>query len=120
MEKFIDRLQAFMNAEGINDNQLTVKANLSVGLIGKCKKDRKGMASDSIEKILLAYPSLSADWLLTGRGKMLNGVSPVTADTTGPAAQIAPVNFNNIHAVFITNWKDIQEVVEDAVRNANK
>jgi len=73
MEKFVDRLEAFMNAEGINDNQLTVKANLSVGLIGKCKKDRKGMASDSIEKILLAYPSLSADWLLTGRGEMFVG-----------------------------------------------
>lgn len=70
MEKFIDRLDAFMRAEGINDNQMTVNAGLSVGLIGKCKRNGSGMASDSIEKILHAYPSLSADWLITGRGDM--------------------------------------------------
>ncbi len=70
MEKFIERLDAFMQEEGINDNQMTVNAGLSVGLIGKCRKNGSGMASDSIEKILHAYPDLSADWLITGRGEM--------------------------------------------------
>lgn len=70
MEKFIERLDAFMQEEGINDNQMTVNAGLSVGLIGKCRRNGSGMASDSIEKILKAYPSLSAEWLLTGRGEM--------------------------------------------------
>jgi len=70
MEKFIERLDHFMSEEGINDNQMTVNAGLSVGLIGKCRKNGSGMASDSIEKILNAYPFLSADWLITGRGDM--------------------------------------------------
>jgi len=100
MEKFVDRLEAFMNAEGINDNQLTVKANLSVGLIGKCKKDRKGMASDSIEKILLAYPSLSADWLLTGRGEMFVGEDVGIKDMSSLA-----INGNG--SGVITNDKEI-------------
>ena len=72
MNTFIDRLQHFMTLKGINDNQLTVSAELSTGLIGKAKSGKKGMASGSIEKILLAYPELSPDWLLTGRGEMLN------------------------------------------------
>lgn len=70
MERFIDRLDMFMSREGLNPNQVTVKAGLSVGLIAKCRKNGSGMASDSIEKILCAYPSLSADWLITGRGDM--------------------------------------------------
>lgn len=70
-EKFIDRLQKFMETEGINDNQMTVRANLSIGLVGRCRKERKGMASDSIEKILSAYPELSAEWLFRGEGEML-------------------------------------------------
>ena len=70
MEKFIERLDQFMQNEGINDNQMTVNAGLSVGLIGKCRKNNRGMASDSIEKILHAYPELSAEWLLTGDGEM--------------------------------------------------
>lgn len=70
IEKFIERLDAFMESEGINDNQMTITAGLSVGLIGKCRKSGNGMASDSIEKILRAYPVLSADWLITGEGEM--------------------------------------------------
>ena len=69
--KFIERLQYFMGKMGINDNQMTVNAGLSVGLIGKAKLSGKGMSSMNIEKILLAYPELSAEWLLTGNGPML-------------------------------------------------
>lgn len=71
MGNFIERLQYYMASEGINDNQLTIAAGLSVGLIGKAKNSGKGMSSVNIEKILLAYPNLSPDWLLTGRGEML-------------------------------------------------
>ena len=59
-----------MREEGINDNQMTVNAGLSVGLINQCRKNSRGMASGNIEKILKAYPDLSADWLITGRGDM--------------------------------------------------
>lgn len=69
--KFIDRLELFMQEERLNNNKITVKANLSNGLIGKALKNRTAMNSDSIENILLAFPLLNADWLMTGRGEML-------------------------------------------------
>lgn len=83
MGKFIERLQIFMEKSGINDNQMTVKASLSVGLLGKAKKSGKDMAAESIEKILCAYPELSADWLLTGRGNMTKETDekPAMSDT---------------------------------------
>lgn len=71
MENFIERLTFLMEKCGINDNQLTVKAGLSVGLIGKAKKTGKGVGSESIEKILQAYPEFSAEWLLRGKGEPL-------------------------------------------------
>ena len=70
-EIFIDRLQAFFDYEGLNDNQITVSAGLSVGLINRTRKDRSGMNSGNLTKILNAYPQLSADWLLTGKGHMI-------------------------------------------------
>ena len=73
-----------MEKQGINDNQMTVKASLSIGLLGKAKKSGKDMAAESIEKILCAYPELSADWLLTGRGEMLRSELPA-AGKTDPA-----------------------------------
>lgn len=82
MEKgFINRLDEYMKANKVNDNQMTVRAALSIGLIAKCRKNGKGMLSDNIEKILLAYPDLSADWLLTGRGEMRKGDSVNTNDS---------------------------------------
>lgn len=50
---FIERLQYYMENRGINDNQMTVAAGLSIGLLGKLKKSGKGMSSTNIEKF---YP----------------------------------------------------------------
>lgn len=83
---FIERLQYFMKETGINDNQITMDAGLSIGLIGKAKKSGKAMNSINIEKILLAYPDLNPNWLLTGRGKMTispeNGSIPIVRHTS--------------------------------------
>lgn len=67
----IDRLFLFMADKSINDNQMTVCAGLSIGVIGKMRKGiTKGLNSSNIEKILHAYPDLSSEWLLRGEGKM--------------------------------------------------
>ena len=78
-ERFIDRLEAFMKAEGLNANKVTVAAELSNGLLGKALKTRGSMNSDSVERILCAYTNLSAEWLMTGKGTMY--VNDLTGDT---------------------------------------
>lgn len=79
-----------MAKKGINDNQMTVAAGLSIGLLGKAKTGGKGMSSINIEKILLAYPDLSPDWLLTGRGEMLKPSVPLEATPAPHAANERP------------------------------
>lgn len=81
-EVFIDRLEAFMRVEGLNANSLTVSAKLSNGLVNKALKKRSSMNSDSIERILCAYPRLSATWLMTGKGAMYVEELPEEASTT--------------------------------------
>ena len=80
MSDFISRLSKFMETSGVNDNQITLTAGLSNGLIGKAKANGKALSVQNIEKILCAYPNLSAEWLLTGKGEMLktNRISRVT------------------------------------------
>ena len=78
-ERFIDRLEAFMKAEGLNANKVTVAAELSNGLLGKALKTRGPMNSDSVERILCAYTNLSAEWLMTGKGTMY--VNDLPGDT---------------------------------------
>ena len=78
-ERFIDRLEAFMKAEGLNANKVTVAAELSNGLLGNALKTRGSMNSDSVERILCAYTNLSAEWLMTGKGTMY--VNDLPGDT---------------------------------------
>lgn len=73
MNTIIDRLEWFMTKEGLNDNSLTTQAGLSIGLIGKARKSGKVLRSDTIEKILYAFPRWNGTWLLTGKGGRFHG-----------------------------------------------
>lgn len=71
MEDFFDRLDKYMVFKELNDNQMTVKAGLSIGSLGKQRRGSRGLSSDSIAKILISCSDLSAEWLLIGKGSML-------------------------------------------------
>ncbi len=127
---FIDRLLLFMEKEGINDNQMTVSAGLSVGVVGKMRKGiTKGLNSANIEKILYAYPNLSATWLLTGEGEMLQsspgvpqGASDATIDRllakiTEQAETIGALK-EQIKQLQREKGKDVSDVRTSGVANA--
>lgn len=104
MENFIERLQYYMKQKGINDNQMTIAAGLSVGLLGKAKNGGKGLNSSSIEKILLAYDDIDPNWLLTGRGQMIK-----TKSTSAPLPSCKePIPLSK-DTNNITNKQDIIE-----------
>lgn len=73
-DNILQRLDYYAKTVGLNDNKITKEAGLSVGLLGNSRKNKGGLNSESIEKLLYKYRNLSADWLLTGRGNMLNEV----------------------------------------------
>ncbi len=70
MIHFFDRLDIYLKNSGLNDNQITVKADISNGIIGKGRK-RGSLSQDNISKILHSCPDLNANWLFTGKGEML-------------------------------------------------
>ncbi len=71
-----ERLQLFLEAQEINAYRVNKQAGLSKGLLTKALQGRKGLSSQSLEQILLAYPDLDADWLMTGRGEMIRKEKP--------------------------------------------
>ncbi len=70
MIDFFSRLDKYMDYKGLNDNQITIKAGISNGLIGKARK-RGSLSQENISKILYAFPELDANWLFLGKGNML-------------------------------------------------
>lgn len=69
--KKINRFDKYMSFKGLNDNQVTRDLHLSVGLLGKSRKDNRDLSDRVVEQILNFYTDLSRVWLLTGQGEML-------------------------------------------------
>lgn len=68
----IDRFDNYMRYSGLNDNKVTIQLGLSVGTLGKSRKEGRDLSDRVIEQILNFYPNLNKVWLLTGEGEMLN------------------------------------------------
>ena len=60
-----------MKHSGLNDNQVTNQLGLSVGLLGKSRREGSDLGKKTIEKILQTYTDLNYVWLMTGHGEML-------------------------------------------------
>ncbi len=71
MERKIDRFDKYMNTCGLNDNKVTVDLELSVGVIGKSRKEGRDLSDKVVEKILNYYSNLNRVWFLSGEGEML-------------------------------------------------
>lgn len=67
----IERFDIYLKTKGLNDNIVTNDLGLSVGTIGKSRKEGRDLSDRVIELILNFYTDLSRVWLLTGEGEML-------------------------------------------------
>lgn len=74
----IDRFDKYMKHRGLNDNKVTVQLGLTVGVIGKSRKEGRDLSDKVIEEILNYYTDINRIWLLTGEGNMLKEQSVST------------------------------------------
>lgn len=81
----IDRFDEYMTAKHLNDNKVTMDLGLSIGTIGKSRKDGRDLSDKVVEQILNFYTDLSRSYLLAGEGEMLKTGSnhPVKGYETG-------------------------------------
>lgn len=72
MERKIERFDKYMKYKGLNDNKVTNNLGLSIGTLGKSRKENRDLSDRNIENILKFYTDLNRTWLLTGEGDMLD------------------------------------------------
>ena len=70
-ERRIDRLDKYLEYKHLSDNKITKQLGLSIGTIGKSRKEGRELSDKVIEQILNFYKDLNRDWLLYGEGEML-------------------------------------------------
>lgn len=114
MEKKIDRFDKYMKIKGLNDNKVTIDLDLSVGTLGKSRKENRDLSERNIEKILNFYIDLNKTWLLTGEGSMFNDRPTVQEEEEHILVPLLPISAQGGSLNdFVTsvNVKDCEKII---------
>lgn len=67
----IERFFYFLDSQGLKHTPVEKELGLSNGYLGKMKARKASIGSEMIETIVSYFPSLSTEWLITGKGSMI-------------------------------------------------
>ena len=65
-----ERLQQFLNSEQLTSSKLSDILGIQRSGMSHILSGRNKPSFDFIQKLLLKFPSLNAEWLITGKGNM--------------------------------------------------
>lgn len=99
--KKIERFDKYMEVKGLNDNKVTNDLSLSVGLLGKSRKENRDLSDRVIEQILNFYTDLNKVWLLTGEGEMLKDTTELPEDLKSDSALVLDKDFRLVPIIHI-------------------
>ena len=68
------RLLQFLQAENLTQTQFADTLSVARGSVSHILSGRNKPGYDFLESLLLHYPQLNLDWLLTGKGRMYNAL----------------------------------------------
>lgn len=74
------RLQQFIQHMNLSVYQVNRTAGLCQGLLTNAFSKKQGLTTSTLERLLLAYPMLNANWLIVGQGEMLLSEKPETSN----------------------------------------
>ena len=100
------RLLQFLGAENITQSQLADTLNVAKASVSNILAGRNRPGYDFIESLMLHYPDLNIEWLITGRGKMYK--SPVLGDF--PVQEDVPVAEKAAMSEIVTTDNDIKPI----------
>jgi len=84
-----------MKSKGLNDNKVTENLSLSMGLIGKSRKEGRDLSKKVVAQILDFYKDIERVWLMTGVGEMLKPDSTYINSEEKIKAVLEPKPQNN-------------------------
>lgn len=74
------RLLQFLQAENLTQTQFADILSVARGSVSHILSGRNKPGYDFLESLMLHYPALNLEWLLTGRGKMYKDASSEDAE----------------------------------------
>ncbi len=85
-----DQIQEILRREDISSSQFADKIGVQRSSVSHVLSGRNKPGFDFINKILDAFPSINADWLITGAGEMYKQRRPSEELFEGPFSETSP------------------------------
>lgn len=111
------RLQQFMEHEKLTAYQVNKDSGLCKGLLINAFTNQRGLTTSTLEAILNAYPQLNANWLIVGRGEMLNPEPDATVPLSVTQKHIQ--DLEELQKQCIDLVKTIQQMKNKTQEDAN-
>ncbi len=102
------RLQQFLAAENISQSLLADTLGVARAGISHILAGRNKPGYDFIESLMLHYPDLNIEWLITGKGRMYNGPRADELPENPPVNEII-TSSNEVKS--IENKKGIAKII---------
>lgn len=117
----IERFFHYLESKNLRHTPVEKELGLSNGYLGKMKSRKASIGSDIIEKIVSFFPDLNINWLVTGKGDMLNDEKSGSDTNAKPHTKHSFTSPRNIPAeslhvriaVLEAENKNLQKMIED-------
>lgn len=117
MPAILVRLKQFMEHQKLTEYQINKEAGLSKGLITNAFNNKRGLTTSTLEALLNTYPHLNANWLIVGRGEMLNPEPDAAVPASATEQHIQ--NLDTLQRQCIDMIKSIQQMKINEQKSAN-
>lgn len=105
-----DKIKEILIKENISSSQLADKIGVQRSSISHVLSGRNKPGFDFIQKILVAFPEISGDWLITGSGEMYKQKSISQGHIESPV----------VEKTFEFSAKNEEEKIQDAEQKPEK
>lgn len=75
-----ERLKKIIGHSGLSDRGFAIQCGLKQPTLDKQLKGLRAVSLDTICAVLVTYPEISSDWLIRGKGDMLNTLPDRSAE----------------------------------------
>ena len=111
-----DRLLKFLNSEGLTPSLLADKLGVQRSGISHISSGRNNPSFDFIQKLLVKFPKLNAEWLILGQGSMYktsvtDSSNLFTSSIPAEKTHVPPISTENPQN--LSSVEDTQEKYSD-------
>ncbi|MDB2606705.1 hypothetical protein N9Y48_02875 [Zobellia sp.] len=110
--KPIERISILISYYRTNISAFEKECGLSNNSIGSAIRRNTSIKDETLNRVLIAYPKVNPEWLLTGEGEMLRGENKKNAQELEPNFE----RLENALARLILDVGYIKEILEEKAK----